>query len=210
MQNVHQQVEIFNKTSLNLFHIYIPNKFILCDNKDPHWINEEIKSLIQRKNYLYQRKRKSGSIDYTSLNAFTLDILDAIRYSKLKYHERLANKLNDLKRAPKTYWAILKTFINGSKISMTPPLLVVNKLVTDFLDKGNLFNNLCAKKCSPISNNSTVSVNINFESREKLLSLGFFFFFDVVVKIVKSLGKNKVHGHDKTSIRMIKLPVPPQ
>ena len=113
MQNVHQQVEIFNKTSLNLFHIYIPNKFILCDNKDPHWINEEIKSLIQRKNYLYQRKRKSGSIDYTSLNAFTLDILDAIRYSKLKYHERPANKLNDLKRAPKTYWAILKTFING-------------------------------------------------------------------------------------------------
>ena len=92
---------------------------------------------------------------------------------------------------------------------MTPPLLVVNKLVTDFLDKGNLFNNLCAKRCSPISNNSTVSVNINFESREKLLSLGFFF-FDVVVKIVKSLGKNKVYYHDKTSIRMIKLPVPPQ
>ena len=98
---VHQQVEIFNKTLLNIFHHYIPNKFILCDNKDPPWINEEIKSLIHRKNSLYQRQRKSGSIDCTSLNALTLDMPNAISSSKLKYHERLANKLNDLKTAPK-------------------------------------------------------------------------------------------------------------
>ena len=41
-KNVHQQVEIFNKTLLNIFHNYIPNKFILCDGKDPPWIYEEI------------------------------------------------------------------------------------------------------------------------------------------------------------------------
>ena len=34
----------------------------------------------------------------------------------MKYHERLANKLNDPETAPKTHWAILKTFTNGSKI----------------------------------------------------------------------------------------------
>ena len=102
-KNVHQQVEIFNKTLLNIFHNYIPNKFILCDDKDPPWINEEIKSLIHRKNSLYQRQRKSGSIDYTSLNALTIDISNAISSSKLKYHERLANKLNDPKTALKTY-----------------------------------------------------------------------------------------------------------
>ena len=33
-KNVHQQVGIFNKTLLNIFHNYIPSKFILCDNKD--------------------------------------------------------------------------------------------------------------------------------------------------------------------------------
>ena len=43
---LHQQVEIFNKTLLNIFHNYIPNTFILCDDKDPPWINEEIKYLI--------------------------------------------------------------------------------------------------------------------------------------------------------------------
>ena len=97
--------------------------------------------MIHRKNFLYQRQRKSGSIDYTFLNALTLDMSNAISSSKLKYHERLANKLNNLKTAPKTSWAILRTFVNGSKIPLIPPLIAGNKLVPDFLDKANLFNN---------------------------------------------------------------------
>ena len=161
-------VETFNKTLLNIFHNYIPNKSILCDDKDPPWINEEIKSLIHRKNSLYQRQRKSGSIDYTSLNVLTIDISNAISSSKLKYHERLANKLNDPKTYPKTYWAILKTFLNASKIPLVPPLLVENKLVTHFLDKANVFYNFFAKQCNPISTDSTIPVNIYFETRENL------------------------------------------
>ena len=112
--------------------------------------------MIHRKNSLYQRQRKPGSIDYTSLNAFIIDISNAISSSKLKHHERLANKLNEQKTALKTYWAILKTFVNSSKIPLIPPLLADNKLVTDFLDKANLFNNFFAKQCTPISNDSTV------------------------------------------------------
>ena len=126
---------------------------------------------------------------------------NAISSSKLKYHERLVNKLNNLKTAPKSSWAILKTFVNGSKIPLIPPLLVDNKLVTDFLDKANLFNNFFAKQCTPISNDSTVPVNINFETRERLSSLGFC--VDDIVKIVRSLHQNKVHGHNEISIRMI-------
>ena len=148
--------------------------------------------MIHRKSSLYQRQRKSGSFDYTSLNALTIDISYAISLSssKLKYHERLANKLNNPNTSSQTYWAILKTFVNGSKIPLIPPLLVDNKLVTDFLDKANLFNNFFAKQCIPISNDSAVPVNINFETRERLSSLEFCV---------------DPHGHDEISIRMIKL-----
>ena len=38
----------------------------------------------------------------------------------LKKHGRLANKLSDTKTAPKTYWTILKAFVNGSKIPFRP------------------------------------------------------------------------------------------
>ena len=85
------------------FHNYILNKFILYNDKDPPWINEEIKPSIQWKNPLYKRQRKSFSIDYTSINAPTLDISNAISSSKFKYHERLANKLNDPKTTLKSY-----------------------------------------------------------------------------------------------------------
>ena len=48
-RNVHEPVELFNKTLLNIFHNFIPNKIILCDDKDPPWMNDEIKNLIKRK-----------------------------------------------------------------------------------------------------------------------------------------------------------------
>ena len=40
---VHEQVELFNKTLLNIFHNFIFNKIILCDDKDPPWKNDKIK-----------------------------------------------------------------------------------------------------------------------------------------------------------------------
>ena len=63
------------------------------------------------------------------------DILDAITSCKLKYYEGLANKLSDPNTVRKTYWKILKTFINGTKIPLMPPLLVGNQLVSDFWKK---------------------------------------------------------------------------
>ena len=61
----------------------------------------------------------------------------------------------------------------SGKDSTEPPLLVENKLVTDFLDKANLFNEFFVKQSIPISNHSTVPVNINLETRERLSSLEF-------------------------------------
>ena len=42
-KNVQEQVELFNKTLLYIFHNFIPNKIIVCDDRDPPWMNDEIK-----------------------------------------------------------------------------------------------------------------------------------------------------------------------
>ena len=63
-KNVHEQVELFNKMLLNIFQNFIPNKIILCEDKDPPWTNDEIKNFIKRKNWLFQCQRKSGNLDY--------------------------------------------------------------------------------------------------------------------------------------------------
>ena len=41
-------------------------------------------------------------------------------------------KLNNPKTSSKTYWSILKTFYNGRKIQIIPPLLKDDKLESDF------------------------------------------------------------------------------
>ena len=98
-------------------------------------MNDEIKKMIKRKNWLFQSQRRCCKLDFAVLNSLTQDISDAITSSKLKYYESLANKLNDPKTALKTYWKILKTFVNGTMIPLIPPLVVGNQLVSDFLKK---------------------------------------------------------------------------
>ena len=70
---MNEQVKLFNKTLLNIFHNFIPNKIILCDDKDPPWMNDKIKKLIKRKNWLFQCQRRSSKLDYTTLNSITQD-----------------------------------------------------------------------------------------------------------------------------------------
>ena len=72
----------------------------------------------------------SSKLDFAILNSLT-QVLSAITSPKLKYHERLANKLNNPKTAIKKYWEILKTFVNSTKIPLISLLLVGNQLVND-------------------------------------------------------------------------------
>ena len=113
-KNVHEQVELFNKTLLNIFHNFIPNKIIVCDDRDPPWMNDEIKKMIKRKNWLFQSQRKSCKLDFTVLNSLTQDISDAITSSKLKHYEGLANKLAN-KRSKNNPQNLLKNTKNICK-----------------------------------------------------------------------------------------------
>ena len=98
------------------------------------------KKRLREKKWLFQSQRKSCNLNFAILNSHTQHTSDTITSSKLKYYERLANKLNDPKTVPNTYWEILKKFVNGTNISLIPPLLVGNQLVSDSLVKANLFN----------------------------------------------------------------------
>ena len=39
---------------LNIFRNFVPNRYVTYDNKNPVWMNENIKSKIKAKNKLYQ------------------------------------------------------------------------------------------------------------------------------------------------------------
>ena len=86
-------------------------------------------------------------------------------------HHQNAKKLSDPKTSSKTYWSILKTFYNTKKVPIIPPILIENKLETDFLKKANYFNMFFASRCTPLSNSSSLPSSLDLESR--LTSINF-------------------------------------
>ena len=101
------------------------------------------------------------------------EISTLILERKEKYFHDLSMKLNDPKTSAKTYWSILKSFYNDSKIPLIPPLLVNNKIVSDFTEKANIFNDFFATQCTPLSNNSVLPSAISFKTQSRLSSIRF-------------------------------------
>ena len=46
---VDKMVYIFNKSIINILCIFIPHEIVLFDDRDPPWMNKEIKKLIHEK-----------------------------------------------------------------------------------------------------------------------------------------------------------------
>ena len=97
---------------------------------------------------------------------------------------------------------MVNPFYNDSKIPLIPPLLVNNKIVSDFTEKANLFNDFFATQCTPLTNNSILPSTISFKTQSRLSSVNFE--KEDILKIIRNLNVNKAHGHDNISIRMLK------
>ena len=48
---------------MNIFHNYIPDKYIIIDDKDPAWMNEIIKSKIKTKHPLFKQYIQNGRFE---------------------------------------------------------------------------------------------------------------------------------------------------
>ena len=96
---------------------------------------------------------KNGKTQADVHHAIT-KVSQLISENKGKYYNKLSMKLNNTKTSSKTYWSILKTFYNGRKIPIIPPILKEGKLESDFKIKANYFNSFFASQCTPLVNNS--------------------------------------------------------
>ena len=48
-KNLNEKVNIFNETTLNILRNFLLHENVLCDDRDPPWFNNKIKSLIHKK-----------------------------------------------------------------------------------------------------------------------------------------------------------------
>ena len=85
----------------------------------------------------------------------------------------LSDKLNGPHTSAKSCWSILETLYNGKKIPLIPPILINNKLISNFKEKGNYFIAFFASQCTPISNDSTLPLVITPANYAGLSSTSF-------------------------------------
>ena len=103
--NVHEQVHFFNKTILNIFHNYIPNKTILCNDKDPPWFNNEIRKILTMKNEIFEQYIANGKFqtDRERLQLINNSLTETIRSFKEKLYCKLSTKLANPSTSSKSY-----------------------------------------------------------------------------------------------------------
>ena len=193
------------KFNLNVLSNFIPHEVIVCDDKDPPWFNRKIKSLINEKLRTYNAYSKNIGNNPLRKNLSSLQqwLCDLIDDSKQKYFLRLTQMLNTIQKRTKAYWALLIFFLNNRKIPVIPPIFHTNKFVTDFKEKAELFNSFFAKQCSLIKYDSRLPPRLHFLTDKRLSTVKFV--NTDILKIIQNLNPNKAHGHDKISIRMLKI-----
>ena len=168
-------------------------------------MNKEIKTLILEKrnifNCFHRNNNDKQLLDRLKDLQAQLNFL--IEKSKGKYYSRLTSKLSDIGKSSKAYWSILKSFLIGKKIPCIPPLFENNEYITDFKKKAELLSSFFANQCSLINNNSQLPRPLSYKTNGRLSSVKIT--DDDILKIIAKLDPNKAHGHDKISIRMIKI-----
>ena len=189
---------------MKVFSNFVRNKFVTFNERDRPWMTSNIKDKINYCNKIYREylKKRKQQVDYVKLQNTIKELLELISNRMDDYNLHLANKLIDPTTSSKTYWSILNIFCNGRKLSIMPPLLINDKLETDFKKKAHHFNAFFASKCTPLINYKVLPASVDHISTARFSSIN----FNIVdiLKIIKSLNVNKAHGHNDISIKIIK------
>ena len=135
--SIDKKVCYFTETLLNIIHNFMPHERIVCNDRDPPWMNGKIKHLINEKDFAYKSYcRFNRDVFLFEKFKFLQNQLHvSIENSKQTYYSKLASKLANPATSPKTYWSILKTFLNNKKNSCIPPLFHENKFITNLKEK---------------------------------------------------------------------------
>ena len=168
-------MQLFTQTIQNIISNYIPHETITCDDRNPPWIDEKIKKLVLQKNgaFLAYSRDKNNTDLFNKFQSLQAHLKTTIEESKQNYYSRLSNKLLDSKTSPKSYWSILKTFVNNKKIPCIPPLFHNGKFIMDFKEKAELFNDFFSKQCSLVNNNSKLPSVLTKKTCKSLSSVEF-------------------------------------
>ena len=93
---------------------FIPNETKRFVPRGPPWITKTIKTLLNKKNRLFNNYKKHGykKEDKDRLDTFRMECQQSVETSKLNYLKNLGNKVNHPNTSQKSYWEIINRVMN--------------------------------------------------------------------------------------------------
>ena len=125
-------VFLFNRTIKNILSNYIAHEIIICDDRDPPWINNGVKELINGKNNTFQcylHSNKDPKL-FNKIEYLQNELKSLIEANKEKYYSRISKIMMNPLTSTKTYWSMLKSFLNNKKVPCIPLLFHQNRYIT--------------------------------------------------------------------------------
>ena len=132
-------------------------------------------------------------------------IITSIVATKQKCYCRTNKFINcvlKIVKSSRTYWSLLKGFLNHKKIPLMASLFHENRFITDFKEKAEVFNSFFAKQCSLIRNDKELPISLTYYTDNRLSTVSFS--HEYVGKVILNLNPNKAPGHNNISVRMLK------
>ena len=134
-------------------------------------MNKEIALLLRKRSKLAKKYYN----DPTDHNKYMLvntanECTRLIIAAKEKNLIRLSAKLYDVSTAPKTYWSILNRFLSNRKVPIIPPILIDDKVVSNFTEKVKLSKSYFVFQCTPVINKSQLP-SLEFKTNKSLEKL---------------------------------------
>ena len=196
--------QISNTIMLNATNC-MPVKTIKICERDPPWVNGEIKNLLDKKNKTYKRAKHSNlPNDWNEYRKTRNEYTAAIRKRKADYDAELDFKISNTSNFnDKDWWKTVSSFMkkNGSKSSTIPPLERDNgETIYNAQEKAELFNSFFIDQSTVESEQDAVpEIQHTPHSITPLLISN-----EEVFNILSNLDTNKAVGPDLVHNKLLK------
>ena len=149
------QVTSFTDKILNIMSNFIPNRITKVTPRDPPWITQPLKTMLNKQNRLYRNFKGHGykPEDKIRVNNFNAECTTAIKLSN-DYLSNIGDELSNPICSQNTYWKILYKLINKCKTPKIPPLLVNNMFIVNCKEKANELAICFTEQRTPLINDS--------------------------------------------------------
>ena len=140
---------------------------------------------------------------FSSLQRSFISLIETLQQ---EYFSKITQKLSVPNTRSTTYCSVLKSILTDKRGPCIHPILHVNKVMTNFREKAELFNSYFANQCILITNTSELPTNCESLTDKSLSNISFTDNdLNHVGKIIKGLDSNKTHDHDMMSIGILKI-----